>query len=79
MRVPTDAKITKNWRGSFVQPVFLKVEGREKEAEYHLSAQKKKDLPESVKYFQKRVDGYAGGVEVDIEDGRVSCVSYMLF
>lgn len=76
MRVDPAAKITKDFRGRFVQPILLKVESGE--FPYEVTSERKKDLPRSVEWMQKRVDGYAGGVEVEIEEGRISCMSYML-
>lgn len=79
MRVDTAAKITKDWQGSFVQPVWFKVADQEGEFPYEVTSRKKKDLPRSLENMQKRVDGYAGGVEVEIEEGRISSMSYMLY
>ncbi len=79
MRLDTEKPIYKTAGGSFAQPILFEVSGFEKELPYRVTAGRKKNLPESVANMQKRVDGYAGGVEVEVEGGKIYGVSFMLF
>lgn len=71
-----EGKITKDWKGDFVQPIMFTVEGKEILSD--VSSRKKKDLPQAVAFMQKRVD--KGDVTVTLnEAGRIEMLSYMLF
>lgn len=76
MTVPPGAKITKDCMGNFSHPIFFTVEGRQIASD--VTSRKKKDLPRSLEYMQKRVD--KGSLTVTLhESGRIESVCYPLF
>ena len=76
MTVPPGAKIGKDCMGNFSQPIFFTVEGKEIASD--VTARRKKDLPRSVEFMQKRVD--KGNLTVTLhESGRIESIIYPMF
>ena len=76
MTVPPGAKITKDCMGNFSHPIFFTVEGKQIASD--VTSRKKKDLPRSLEFMQKRVD--KGSLTVTLhESGRIESICYPMF